>query len=69
MHSFTVHGNFQSGFGPHYSTETTRVKVLNDLYVSSNQARASLLLLLELSEVFDTTDHTNQCFTSGSGLI
>lgn len=69
MYSFTVHGNFQSGFGPHYSIDTTLVKILNYLYVASNQVRASLLLLLELSEVFDTTDHTNQCFTSGSGLI
>jgi hypothetical protein len=54
----------QSAYRRYHSTETALLKVLNDILLSMNSQRATLLVLLDLSSAFDTMDHSpiNQNF-------
>ena len=48
----------QSAYRANHSTETCLLKIQNDLLVKADENNISLLVLLDLSAVFDTIDHT-----------
>ena len=47
----------QSAYRKDHSTETAIIKIMNDILLSMNDQRVTLLLLLDLSAAFDTVDH------------
>ena len=50
-------GPFHSAYRKCHCTETTLLRVVDDLLQASNSGRLSILLLLDLSAAFDTIDH------------
>lgn len=48
---------YQSAYRKYHSTETTILKIMNDILLSMNDQCVTLLLLLDLSAAFDTVDH------------
>ena len=48
---------FQSAYRQHHSTGTVLLKVNNDILMSMNNQHVTLLVLLDLSAVFDRVDH------------
>ncbi len=49
--------NFQSGLRVHHSTETVLIKIINYIRLISDTGKISVLVLLDLSDAFDTVDH------------
>ena len=52
-----LYKQMQAAYRPHHSTETALVKVCNDLLCSLDERKAVILVLLDMSEAFDTIDH------------
>ena len=50
--------SLQSADGEHLSTETTLMKVQSDVTCALNNNSIAILVLLDLSGFFDTTNHT-----------
>ena len=57
LNSHNLYNAFQSACRPDHSTETALQKVVNDLFLSPNKGRISVLAFLDLSSAFDTIDH------------
>ena len=47
----------QSSYRQHHSTETALLRVQNDVLMNMDKQKVTLLVLLDLSAVFDTVDH------------
>jgi hypothetical protein len=48
---------WQSGYKKNHSTETLLIRVVNDLLIASEENKATVVMLLDLSAAFDTVDH------------
>ena len=48
----------QSGYKKYHSTETLLIRITNDLLIASDQDKATVVMLLDLSAAFDTVDHS-----------
>ena len=51
----------QSAYKAHHSTETTLVKVFNNIMLNVDSGSGSFLILLDLSSAFDTTGYDLLC--------
>ena len=48
----------QSAYRQFHSTETTLLRIKNDILLAMDQQKVTLLILLDLSAAFDTIDHS-----------
>ena len=54
----SLHVKFQSAYRRGHSTKTALLRILNDLLAMIDGEHNALLVLLDPSAAFDTTDHT-----------
>ena len=54
----SLYNTCQSAYRPGHSTETTLLKVVNDLFLSLNKGNISVPALIHFSSAFDTIDHS-----------
>ena len=57
LHSHNLSNTFQSAYRPGHCTETTLLKVVNDLFLSLSKGNISVLALFDFSSAFHTIDH------------
>ena len=57
LESTDQHEPHQSAYRPCHSTETTLVRVSNDIPMAMDKKQGTMLVLLDLSTAFDTIDH------------
>ena len=58
IHKFKFHDPMQSAYRRYHSTETSLLKIHNDILCAMDDNKLVLLIMLELSAAFDTVDHT-----------
>ena len=49
--------DFQSAYHEHYSTETSLIRLSNDILWSMERHQLTAIAILDLSAAFDTVDH------------
>ena len=57
LSSNSLSSSFQSAYQIFHSTETTFLKIHNDLILAMDRGEVTSLILLDLSAAFDTVDH------------
>ena len=57
LNSHNIYNTCQSAYRPGHSTETALLRVVDDLFLSLNKGKISVLALLDFSSAFDTIDH------------
>ena len=58
LDSHELNEPFQSGYKPSHSTETALLRARNDILNAIDKKHAVFLVLLDLSEAFDTVDYS-----------
>ena len=58
LSSDSLSSSFQSAYRVFHSSETTLLKIHNDLIFAMDRGEVTLLILLDLSAAFDTVDHS-----------
>ena len=58
LSSNSLSSSFQSAYRIFHSTETTLLKIHNDLILAMDRVKVTSLILLDLSAAFDTVDHS-----------
>ena len=56
LNSHNLYNTCQSAYLPGHSTETALLKVVNNLFLSLNKGKISVLAMLDFSSAFDTID-------------